>query len=63
MKTRSVISLLILGLGRAFAADAGTTSANFLKLGIGPRAIAMGNAQVGGAVFAGILLDYLFRAG
>lgn len=27
--------------------DAGTTGANFLKLGIGPRAIAMGDAQIG----------------
>ena len=27
--------------------DSGTTSANFLKLGIGPRAVAMGDAQVG----------------
>src|SRR5471030_456263 len=33
--------------GRLNAADTGTTAANFLKLGIGPRAIAMGNAQVG----------------
>src|SRR5476651_666810 len=33
--------------GLLFAADTGTTGANFLKLGIGPRAIAMGNAQVG----------------
>src|ERR1017187_10249490 len=31
----------------AHAADPGTTSANFLKLGIGPRAVAMGEAQVG----------------
>ena len=30
-----------------YASDSGTTAANFLKLGIGPRAIAMGNAQVG----------------
>jgi hypothetical protein len=27
--------------------DSGTTSADFLKLGIGPRAVAMGDAQVG----------------
>jgi len=33
--------------GNAWGADAGTTSANFLKLGIGPRAIGMGEAQVG----------------
>src|ERR1035438_1812695 len=31
----------------AQAADPGTTSANFLKLSIGPRATAMGEAQVG----------------
>src|SRR5450631_1540511 len=31
----------------AQSSDPGTTAANFLKLGIGPRAIAMGNAQVG----------------
>src|SRR4051812_25663038 len=31
----------------ASAADPGTTSANFLKLGVGPRAVAMGEAQVG----------------
>jgi hypothetical protein len=29
------------------AGDAGTTGANFLKLGVGPRAIGMGEAQVG----------------
>ncbi len=33
--------------GVAQPSDPGTTAANFLKLGIGPRAIAMGNAQVG----------------
>lgn len=31
----------------AEASDPGTTAANFLKLGIGPRAMAMGEAQVG----------------
>jgi Type IX secretion system protein PorV len=31
----------------AWAADPGTTAANFLKLGVGPRAIGMGEAQVG----------------
>jgi hypothetical protein len=31
----------------ALAAEAGTSAANFLKLGIGPRAVAMGEAQVG----------------
>jgi hypothetical protein len=31
----------------AWASDAGTTSADYLKLGVGPRAISMGDAQVG----------------
>jgi hypothetical protein len=39
--------LIFTGVGPAFASDPGTTAANFLKLGIGPRAIALGNAQVG----------------
>ena len=47
MKRLVVILGVSLGVGRAFASDPGTTAANFLKLGIGPRAIAMGNAQVG----------------
>src|SRR5438309_11866769 len=47
MKRLAVISLIFLGVGPAAASDAGTTAANFLKLGIGPRAIAMGEAQVG----------------
>jgi len=42
------LGCLVLGLAvSAQAADPGTTSANFLKLGIGPRAVAMGEAQVG----------------
>ncbi len=32
---------------KGYASDPGTTGANFLELGIGPRAIAMGDAQVG----------------
>src|SRR5882672_7180491 len=47
MKRLGAISMVLLGIGPAFASDPGTTAANFLKLGIGPRAIAMGNAQVG----------------
>jgi len=48
MKRLGIAILLYLGLGPAArAADPGTTSANFLKLGIGPRATAMGEAQVG----------------
>ena len=33
--------------GAGWASSAGTTSADFLNLGIGPRAVAMGEAQVG----------------
>jgi len=33
--------------GSVLASDAGTTAADFLNLGIGPRAVAMGDAQVG----------------
>src|SRR5437762_3445025 len=40
-------ALSALGPVPVHASDAGTSSANFLKLGIGPRAIAMGEAQVG----------------
>src|SRR5258706_9290794 len=47
MKRLGAISLVFLGLGPSFASDPGTTAANFLRLGIGPRAVAMGNAQVG----------------
>src|SRR5882672_6233688 len=47
MKRLGAISMVLLGIGPAFASDPGTTAANFLKLGVGPRAIAMGNAQVG----------------
>src|ERR1017187_606975 len=47
MKRLVPILVLGLGLGNAQAADPGTTSANFLKLGIGPRAVGMGEAQVG----------------
>src|SRR5258706_15883429 len=42
-----ILGLLVTWAGFAAASDPGTTAANFLKLGIGPRAIAMGNAQVG----------------
>src|ERR1700719_1471658 len=47
MNRLSFLPFLFIGLGTAQAADPGTTSANFLKLGIGPRAIGMGEAQVG----------------
>src|ERR1700746_652257 len=47
MKGLWAIVMFSFGLRAAYAADPGTTSANFLKLGIGPRAVAMGNAQVG----------------
>jgi hypothetical protein len=44
-----VVSLIVTVTlaGSALASDAGTTSADFLNLGIGPRAVAMGDAQVG----------------
>jgi hypothetical protein len=47
MKRLNIILFLSLGCGTAFASEPGTTAADFLKLGVGPRAIAMGNAQVG----------------
>src|SRR5437660_8288092 len=47
MRRMAPILCLGLGLGTAHAADPGTTSANLLRLGIGPRATAMGEAQVG----------------
>src|SRR5438552_2374769 len=47
MKRLVLFTCLGVGIGSAQAADPGTTSANFLKLGIGPRATAMGEAQVG----------------
>lgn len=47
MKRFAGIIAALFHLASAYAADPGTTSANFLKLGIGPRAIAMGEAQVG----------------
>jgi hypothetical protein len=47
MNRLALIMCVCLSPGLIFAADTGTTAANFLKLGIGPRAIAMGEAQVG----------------
>src|SRR5437762_1251930 len=47
MKRLFLLLLVIFGPKIAEASDTGTTAANFLKLGIGPRAIAMGEAQVG----------------
>lgn len=45
---RIIVLASILTLpGAGWSADAGTTGAQFLKLGIGPRATAMGDAQVG----------------
>jgi len=41
------IFLLVYGFSSfGFASDPGTTGANFLKIGVGPRAVAMGEAQV-----------------
>ena len=47
LKRAIFVSVLCAGSPCLWAGDAGTTGANFLKLGIGPRAIAMGEAQVG----------------
>src|SRR5258708_701387 len=47
MKRLCALSLAFFTQASAFATDPGSTAANFLKLGIGPRAIAMGKAQVG----------------
>src|SRR5258706_11405381 len=47
MKRHWTIALVFLGFGPSYASDPGTTAANFLKLGVGPRAVAMGEAQVG----------------
>src|ERR1043165_3647333 len=47
MKRHWTIALVCLGLRTSYASDPGTTAANFLKLGAGPRAVAMGEAQVG----------------
>jgi tetratricopeptide (TPR) repeat protein len=47
MKQKIFLLLVIRMAAPLSAADTGTTAANFLKLGIGPRAIAMGEAQVG----------------
>jgi hypothetical protein len=47
---KNFVTLLALSLsfaGGAWAADAGTAGANFLKIGVGPRAVGMGEAQVG----------------
>src|SRR5882672_11952507 len=46
--TRQLFATVMLALafrGSVLASSAGTTSADFLKLGVGPRAIAMGDAQ------------------
>src|SRR4029077_5172701 len=43
----TILLLTACWAGVAQSSDPGTTAANFLKLGVGPRAIAMGNAQVG----------------
>ncbi len=42
-----ILFFVVFSAGISEGADTGTTAANFLKLGIGPRAIAMGEAQVG----------------
>jgi len=47
MNKLCVIATALFSAAPALGSDAGTTAANFLKLGIGPRAVAMGEAQVG----------------
>src|SRR6266480_2601316 len=47
MKYTVLLALAMFSASTVEAADNGTTAADFLKLGIGPRAIAMGEAQVG----------------
>lgn len=48
MKRATLLLLMSFTLpGAGEASSAGTTSADFLNLGIGPRAVAMGEAQVG----------------
>src|SRR5437762_1832991 len=42
-----LLTALIFPSSTLWAGDAGTTAADFLNLGIGPRAIAMGDAQTG----------------
>ena len=43
-----VVLMLVLAVaGAAMASNSGTTAADFLNLGVGPRAVAMGDAQVG----------------
>jgi len=47
LRTLSAVLIVALGFpGAAWSASPGTTSADFLELGAGPRATAMGNAQV-----------------
>ena len=41
-----IILLTYQPINLSYASDPGTTGANFLKIGIGPRAVAMGEAQV-----------------
>ncbi len=49
LKTILILVILLSGsqsMNLAYASDPGTTGANFLKIGIGPRAVGMGEAQV-----------------
>jgi hypothetical protein len=61
MKRVCLASVLSLITSFAFAAEAGVTAANFLKIGIGPRAIGMGDAQV--AVADDVFATYWNPAG
>jgi hypothetical protein len=46
MKRLALILSLLVAPKIVFGGDAGTTAADFLRLGVGPRAVAMGDAQV-----------------
>lgn len=46
-KICAIASLALVWRGTACSADVGTSSADFLRLGAGPRAVAMGEAQAG----------------
>ncbi|MBL0361361.1 MAG: UPF0164 family protein [Elusimicrobia bacterium] len=44
-RIRCVLTATLFGLAASLSADAGKSSANFLKMGVGGRGVAMGDAQ------------------
>jgi len=44
-RIRCILTATLLGLAVSLSADAGQSSANFLKMGVGGRGVAMGDAQ------------------